>query len=511
MPYLTGAFAGTGGFTVSPILGYQRGGLNPDGTPDTTSRQFQAGLSVVGKGAAQNATLFVMTSAIANAPKIGFTQAGSFFGATVRNPAGWYGGAGGAVSSATPMSPANTVQTMNGLPIASFSLNNTATNLDTGHVTNSPSSNFVKNAFTSYTFNPVNTGTPTTLANNHPTLGLSGYVGGVMATASGGVLGAPANITTPYVVTNVTGQPGDVGIFLPGTSSEMLATFKVKSVGAPAGAMTTSSYIFGSLNAQTNTGLNGARGTYVNPSNFAGLASTIFDNGANVPISFRNGQVLGSIPGGSANQQMVTADSVGANTQSFLTSISTVPTGGMVQPCNCQSTKWGFWSAFNRVTNSEGQLVFEDQGPLLLWVAGVPTTAGALPASGMATYAGHAIASIATNPMAPGANSYLAAGTFSNTVNFGSQRGTVAINGLDGSNYGGSVALNAGTVNFGGVLNAMAGGGAITNGRTATLAGSFFQGGGANPLFSEMGGSLILNGTVSNPYLGSGIFAAARK
>jgi FecR protein len=514
VPYLTGAFAGTGGFTVSPILGYQTGGLNPDGTPDTTSRQFQAGLSVVGKGARQNATIFVMTSAIANAPHIGFTQAGGFFAATVHNTEGWYGGAGGAVSSATQASPSNTVQTMNGLPVAGFTLNNTATNLDTGQVTNSQSSNFVKNAFTNYTFNPVNTGTPTTMANNHPTLGLAGYVGGVMATASGGVLGAPATVTTPYVVTNVTGQPGDVGIFLPGTSSEMLAVFNVKSVGAPAGAMTTSNYIFGSLDAQTHTGLNGARGAYVNPSNFAGLASAIFNNGANVPISLRNGQVLGSIPGGSANQLMVTADSVGANTQSFLTSISTVPAGGMVQPCNCESTKWGFWSAFNRVTNSEGQLVFEDQGPLLLWVAGVPTTAGALPASGTATYTGHAIASIAANPLAPGASSYLAAGTFSNTVNFGTQRGAVAINGLDGSNYGGSVALNAGTVNFGGVLSAMAGPGAITNGRTATLAGSFFQGGPTSKIsgFGEMGGSLILNGLgptgLPGGYLGSGVFAA---
>ncbi len=44
------------------------------------------------------------------------------------------------------------------------------------------------------------------------------------------------------------------------------------------------------------------------------------------------------------------------------------------------------------------------------------------------------------------------------------------------------------------------------------MAGSFFQGGPTNisPLYGEMGGSLILNGTVTNPYLGSGIFAAAR-
>jgi hypothetical protein len=44
-------------------------------------------------------------------------------------------------------------------------------------------------------------------------------------------------------------------------------------------------------------------------------------------------------------------------------------------------------------------------------------------------------------------------------------------------------------------------------GRTAALAGSFFQGGPTNttPLYGEMGGSLILNGT--GGYLGSGIFA----
>ena len=193
VPYLTGAFAGSGGIhTVSPILGYQSGGFNADGTPATTSRQFQAGLSVTGQGANQNATLFVMTSAISNAPNIGFTQAGGFTGVTMRNQAGWYGLAGGAVSSATPNSAPNTVPTMNGVPIAGFALNNTNTNLLTGTVSNSQSSNFVQTATANYTFNPVTTGTPTTLANNHPTLSLKGYVGGVMVTATGGSMGAPA-------------------------------------------------------------------------------------------------------------------------------------------------------------------------------------------------------------------------------------------------------------------------------------------------------------------------------
>src|SRR6202012_1822487 len=119
--------------------------------------QYQAGLSVTGQGPAQNATLFVMTSQISNAPKTGFTQAGSFTGVTVRNADGWYGRASGSVSSATPGSPANTVQTVNGTPIAGFTLNNTNTNLNTGAVSSSTSSNFIENGSSSYTFSPVTT------------------------------------------------------------------------------------------------------------------------------------------------------------------------------------------------------------------------------------------------------------------------------------------------------------------------------------------------------------------
>ena len=500
VPYLTGAFAGSGGFMVSPILGYKAGGLNRDGAPSTISRQFEAGLSLTGKGASQNATLFVMTSAISNAPNIGFTQAGGFTGVTMRNQAGWYGFASGAVSSATPNSAPNTVETSNGVPIASFALNNANANLLTGTVSNGRSSNFVKPAATNYTFNPVTVGTATTSANNHPTLSLNGYVGGVMVTASGGTAPPFAHYTTPYVITNLTGQPGDVGIFLPGSSSEMLAVFNVGSVNAPTGGMATSSYVFGSLNGNSLNGLNGARGTYVNPSNFAARDAAALANGASIALSLRNGQPLASI-GGHANQQLVTADSVGANTSSFLTSISSVN----VTPCACDSTKWGFWSAFNGANNANGQLQFEDQGPLLLWVAGVPTTAGALSqATGVATYAGHAIADIANGTQGL---SYLAAGTFSNTVNFGARSGAVTINGLDNANYSGTVKWAPGTTSF-----ATQAGLPLTSstGRTAVVAGSFFQGGAANvtPAYGEMGGSLILNGT---GYLGSGIFAARRQ
>ena len=299
------------------------------------------------------------------------------------------------MSSATPTSAPNTVPTQNGVPIAGYTLNNTTTNLITGAVSNTPpqSYNFVRTGPANYAFNPVTAQTPTTLANNHPTLTLNGYVGGVMVTASGGASPPFMNYTKPYVITNLTNSPGDVGIYLPGSSSEMLAVFNVGSgtvnTPAPAGAMTSSTYVFGSLNG---SGLNGARGTYVNPSNFAARAAAVFNNGADTPISSRSDGQSTSIVG-YANQLMVTADSVGANTSAFLSKISSVA----VNPCACDSTKWGFWSAYNGANNANGQLAFEDQGALLLWVAGVPATANSLPVTGTATYTGHAIANIAKN------------------------------------------------------------------------------------------------------------------
>jgi hypothetical protein len=400
------------------------------------------------------------------------------------------------------------VSTLNGTPIAGFTLNNTNTNLSTGLVTNSQSSNFVKpGGTTNYTFNPVTAGTPTFSASNHPNLNLNGYVGGVMLTATGGTSGAPMNFTKPYVITNPMGAPGAVSIFLPGDSSEMLAVFNVQSLAPPTGAMTKSQYVFGSVAADSRATLNGARGAYVDPSNFAARAAAIFDGGANVPISSRADLAQPNLEAvGFADQQMVTAGSVGANTSMFLSSISTIPVTSAnpnpVKPCACESTQWGFWSAFNGTTNSNGQLAFEDQGSLLLWVAGVPTSPGNIPATGTATYTGHAIANIA-NPN--NITSYLAAGSFANTVNFGTRSGAVTINGLDGTNYAGTVALTPSTTSFA-TLSPLT----SSAGRTAAVAGSFFQGGATNttPLYGEMGGSLILNGP--GGYLGSGIFAARK-
>ena len=113
--------------------------------------------------------------------------------------------------------------------------------------------------------------------------------------------------------------------------------------------------------------------------------------------------------------------------------------------------------------------------------------------------AGHAIADISLS----WGGSYLAAGTFSNAVNFGTRSGLVTIGGLDGANYMGTVGLTPNSTSFAGNLAGNVGS------RLAAVNGSFFQGGATNttPLYGEMGGNLTLAGT---NYLGSGIFLARK-
>ena len=144
-------------------------------------------------------------------------------------------------------------------------------------------------------------------------------------------------------------------------------------------------------------GLNGARGTYVNPSNFAARATTIFNNGANhvAHLNYATNPSL-SEPVGFANQQMVTADSVGANTPVFLTSISPPR---RLRPARANSTKWGFWSIFNGQTRRQRHADIRGSGPshALGRRRPVQDVPGINIARGTATYTGHAIASIA-NP-----------------------------------------------------------------------------------------------------------------
>jgi hypothetical protein len=130
------------------------------------------------------------------------------------------------------------------------------------------------------------------------------------------------------------------------------------------------------------------------------------------------------------------------------------------------------------------------------WVAGLPTQAIDMPTTGVATYSGHVVASIKSS-----GNEYVAAGNFANAVDFGTRVGTVAIAGLDGRNYNGTVSYAPGGTIFAGNLT-----GTGLGAPNMEVIGQFYDG--SSVKAREMGGWVRIDGGPS--YIGAGTFAASR-
>ena len=115
--------------------------------------------------------------------------------------------------------------------------------------------------------------------------------------------------------------------------------------------------------------------------------------------------------------------------------------------------------------------------------------------------AGHVVASIANGPdnaaEAQYPKQYIASGSFTDTVDFGTRTGRVRVGNLDGANYVGATYFGMNSTTFAGAL--VSG----PTDRGMVLEGSFFRGA-ASPI-GEMGGNVSIVGV---NYLGSGIFAA---
>jgi hypothetical protein len=170
-------------------------------------------------------------------------------------------------------------------------------------------------------------------------------------------------------------------------------------------------------------------------------------------------------------------------------------TGTSVTFCQCEYTRWGFWSNDSQRIAASGANV-ADRGNLMTWVAGRQTTSAEVPTTGSATYDGHVVASIRN-----GTNEYVAAGSLTNTVNFGTHSGSVTVTGLDGTNYAGTIQINPNERRL------ISAGLASTDNssRTLGLAGQFFRG--ASSPVGEMGGTALISGSNGSNYIGSGIFA----
>ena len=155
--------------------------------------------------------------------------------------------------------------------------------------------------------------------------------------------------------------------------------------------------------------------------------------------------------------------------------------------CQCQYLQWGYWTGKLDQANAAGNITRFGRGGINTWVTGIPTVN--TPTAGTGTYSGAAIGSVVN-----AGTSYMAAGGFTNTYNFGSNTGTVAINNFDGHNFSGTVAGSGGT--YGGNI---AGKGDY---RQGMVTGSFY-----GPGAVETGGTFALQAMHGPSYIASGIFA----
>jgi hypothetical protein len=90
--------------------------------------------------------------------------------------------------------------------------------------------------------------------------------------------------------------------------------------------------------------------------------------------------------------------------------------------------------------------------------------------------------------------SYVAAGGFNASYNFGTQTGSMAVTNFDNHNFAASGAAPLTGANYGYTVS--------SPGATGTINGTFY-----GPMAAETGGSFAVKTTVGPTYLASGIFA----
>ena len=318
------------------------------------------------------------------------------------------------------------------------------------------------------------TANPAGLGAYRPIGMLYGYAGGLLRTDS---------ITTGSAVGPSRAVVGTTSIEFT-NSSRFSAGIAVGAVGTGSGTaddFSSASYLFGYQGGGTRTrsayvdyDYFGARSAARNTTNDQALSQIALNNGGRVVTASREWNL------------MVNGTKLGVET--FFPGVNF---------CQCEYTRWGFWSVDSRRegTSADGGVdpSVRDRLHMGTWIAGVPTPASQIPTVGIATFSGHAIGSFKS-----GTYEYIAAGNFNQTVNFATNSGTFAIPSLDGRSYTGTVALGSDRSLFSGSGSA--------SGAAMATAGRFYNGP-AGPA-RELGGAFTVQGTGPAPYIGSGTFAA---
>lgn len=173
-----------------------------------------------------------------------------------------------------------------------------------------------------------------------------------------------------------------------------------------------------------------------------------------------------------------------------LETIGAVPAG--VSLCSCQYLRWGVLS----MDLGDPDLATDrTQVQLAGWVAGQITDAMSLPATGTATYLGHAFGNVHN-----GSDFYSAIGGVQVQFDFSTRMGDVDITDFDGADYSASISPS---IQSNGVYSASGTG--LNESRSVVVRGAFFAGGG-DPA-AETGGKFSITGS---DYEAAGVFAASK-
>ena len=472
IPFLPSNYGGTMSVlpgNVSPLY-VATGANSPFGAANSQINNFvspkflQASLAVNGQGASQTSALVINTGNFFTSADTGLVAAAGPVRGTV-------------MLNAT--SPA--VHVASGIATVPDGNNNAlfGTNTLSGFVLDQNQYNFSGNyvpalasaaqsgaTTANYGFNqPATTAPlPSTVPGTRQALAEAGFFGGIMSHT------ANPNTGSPYVLT---GAVAPLQSTL--NNDRVAATFTGGDPFTSAQSGINSVVLnFGDVTAGTNS----SRGTYINNQIYAATdspttASSINGNPLALPPNSTTAAPSPSIA-------MVTSGTVPNN--------SWMPSG--VTPCSCQYLQWGYWTGQVTSTATQGLGVARtDRAFINTWVAGMPTIN--MPTSGVGTYNGAAVGTVYN-----GGASYLAAGGFNQTYNFGAHTGTINITNFDNANYVGSLSGSGSA--FAGPLTG-------PPDRNGAVVGSFY-----GPSANETGGSFNISNRQSAPalkYLASGIFA----
>ena len=494
IPFLPPGFGGTmANATVSPLLvatsaneqfGVSNNVTHNDGL---APKWLQASLTLNGQGASQTAALVSTIGSFSTSSDNGQVIAsGNIRGAVNLNATSPIVGIYASVHS-VPDGNGNSLFGSNA--ISGFVLDQNDNNITGNFQPNLASAAQFGQTTVDYAFNqPVTSGgnfTPGTRS----ALAETGFFGGIMTHTTNPTTGSP------YVLS------GNTMVQTDPASNRVAATFGGTDPFTSAQSGIRSMVLnFGSLPTQITS--NYSRSAFIDNNNYAAHESPVTPsqiNGTNLPTvtTAANPTVLGpgaqppgsSLPNLTPSLAMVTSATVpvtlfGVGPSSGLAPPMLIP----VTPCACQYLQWGYWTGQVLTPNSTlTASTRDDRAFINTWLAGTPTVN--LPTTGTGTYNGAAVGTVFN----AGAT-YLAAGAFNGTYNFGTQSGTMSINNFDGHSFSatGRAPLTGANYTFNVAQPGVAG----------TINGAFY-----GPNAVETGGNFAFHTTAGPAYLASGIFA----